>query len=153
MVSGQPRRSLLEYTIDEAPSYEAISYTWGEPTRTSQVLIDGKVFLVTTNLFLALQRCMRLLKKRFLWADAICINQEDLEERNQQVALMKDIYQHADSVLVHLGLSAEKSEEMVRIFPLIIDAVRLVLLKRNLENLISDGSATISILSLRAWPS
>ncbi|KAF7905706.1 hypothetical protein EAE99_012007 [Botrytis elliptica] len=35
-----------------------------------------------------------------LWADALCINQEDLTERNQQVSLMHQIYKHASRILV-----------------------------------------------------
>jgi hypothetical protein len=39
-------------------------------------------------------------RERVLWADAICINQNDLEERNQQVSIMAFIYSRAQTVLV-----------------------------------------------------
>jgi hypothetical protein len=38
-----------------------------------------------------------------LWADAVCINQKDAEELNEQVLLMRQIYQKAERVFVHLG--------------------------------------------------
>jgi hypothetical protein len=40
---------------------------------------------------------------RTLWADAVCICQDNLEEKSHQVALMTEIYSRADKVLVHLG--------------------------------------------------
>jgi hypothetical protein len=39
----------------------------------------------------------------FLWVDALCINQDNLEERDQQVRSMKTIYQHAEKVYIYLG--------------------------------------------------
>lgn len=42
-------------------------------------------------------------KTRILWIDAICINQEDTEEKNVQIKLMRRIYQEAETLLVWLG--------------------------------------------------
>lgn len=53
---------------------------------------------------------------RALWVDAICINQADVRERSEQVAIMRDIYQHAERVLVWLG---EEDADSVVGFPLI----------------------------------
>lgn len=38
-----------------------------------------------------------------IWIDAICINQQDLEERNQQVSIMADIYTKSVATWVWLG--------------------------------------------------
>jgi hypothetical protein len=38
-----------------------------------------------------------------LWADQICIDQSNLDERSQQVLLMKKIYENALTVFVYLG--------------------------------------------------
>lgn len=46
---------------------------------------------------------------RFLWVDALCINQTDLYERNQQVRIMRDIYSNSTITLVWLG-KPEKAE-------------------------------------------
>lgn len=40
---------------------------------------------------------------RVPWADAICINQQDIYERNSQVLLMRHIYEGAEQVLIWLG--------------------------------------------------
>jgi hypothetical protein len=62
---------------------------------------------LTTDLFLALQRFRRLAQRRILWADAICINQQDLDERGRQVSIMKGVYEEAVGVLVWLGPNTE----------------------------------------------
>lgn len=84
-------------------SYEAISYVWGTSSERKEITCDGQHFLVTTGLFDALQTFRQLYQPRTLWADAICINQEDTEERNHQVQLMRIIYSKATKVLIWLG--------------------------------------------------
>jgi hypothetical protein len=49
---------------------------------------------------------------RLLWADALCINQEDLLERAHQVNIMKNIFQRASRVLIWLGPEKESNLAM-----------------------------------------
>ena len=44
-------------------------------------------------------------KVEFMWIDAICINQDDLAERSEQVSKMRTIYEGPEEVLVWLGSS------------------------------------------------
>ncbi|CAO2655716.1 Nn.00g045190.m01.CDS01 [Neocucurbitaria sp. VM-36] len=83
--------------------YEAISYAWGDATDLKSIICDGCNISVTRNLFEALQRFRHDDATRVVWADAICINQRDVEERNRQVQLMRFIYQKASHVLIWLG--------------------------------------------------
>ncbi|KAE8376380.1 heterokaryon incompatibility protein-domain-containing protein [Aspergillus bertholletiae] len=46
----------------------------------------------------------------FFWVDAICINQEDIVEKNSQVLQMSSIYRCADQVLSWLGVEAYDSD-------------------------------------------
>ncbi|KAF2497498.1 HET-domain-containing protein, partial [Lophium mytilinum] len=56
---------------------------------------------------------LRLLNsKRLIWADAVCINQRDLEEKNWQVQMMSEIYQNATQVLVYLGEDEGNSQHI-----------------------------------------
>jgi hypothetical protein len=43
----------------------------------------------------------------FRWYDALCINQDDVLEKNHQVALMSEIYSKASNVAIWLGLDAQ----------------------------------------------
>ncbi|KAK4457483.1 putative het domain protein [Cladorrhinum samala] len=57
---------------------------------------------VTPNLHMALTRLRDRSLERIIWADAICINQGDTEERNIQVQSMAKIYAKASRVIVWL---------------------------------------------------
>jgi hypothetical protein len=50
-------------------------------------------------------------QSRLYWIDQICVNQDDISERNHQVGLMKDIYSRAAKVLVWLSVSENISDE------------------------------------------
>jgi hypothetical protein len=91
-------------------SYHALSYTWG--TQVERVSIKlGDVshhgfhsFNITPSLSNALDDFFTdNTGITSLWVDAICINQNDLQERDQQVRRMKTIYEHAEKVYIYLG--------------------------------------------------
>lgn len=88
--------------LAERPSYFALSYTWGEETRSNSITCNGYSISVTENLYLALRRLRKTEKKAF-WIDQICIDQSDLEERDHQVSFMFSIYHMAENVCVWLG--------------------------------------------------
>ncbi|KAF2868679.1 heterokaryon incompatibility protein-domain-containing protein, partial [Massariosphaeria phaeospora] len=83
--------------------YEALSYCWGSSHETQKVYTDTGFVRVNKNLHTALRDLRNTGSERFLWADAICINQADIQERNHQVSLMKSIYSSAARVIVWLG--------------------------------------------------
>jgi hypothetical protein len=71
--------------------------------------VDGKHFYITDNLCAAL-RALRLPDRdRFLWIDAICINQYDGVEKGSQVQMMRDIYAGATRTIVWLGEASERT--------------------------------------------
>lgn len=90
------------------PAFEALSYTWGRATQDRTIdIVDARVvhtLPVTDNLFAALEglRC-RIGRNRWLWVDAVCINQSDLSERSSQVSMMGKIYSTAERVNIWLG--------------------------------------------------
>ncbi|KAK8057796.1 heterokaryon incompatibility protein-domain-containing protein [Apiospora saccharicola] len=96
---------LVHSFLDRDPTndYVALSYAWGSPRVTRPVLVDGTELQVTVNLESALRHLRREWEPLTLWIDAISINQQDLDERSEQVSLMRSIYQHASRVIVWLG--------------------------------------------------
>jgi len=88
--------------------YNALSYTWGDESLKSRIIVNDKAFYVTFNLELALRN---LETSKHYWIDAICINQVDLEERNHQIQRMRDIYKSAQTVIVWLGRDHEPEDE------------------------------------------
>ena len=92
-------------------SYEAISYSWGDPERVVLGHCNGCSMMLTSNLAEALRQTRLLDKSRLLWADGVCINQENLQERASQVKIMALVYQNAKSVIVSLGPDNGEAEE------------------------------------------
>ena len=97
-------RGYLEHSLlKSAPRYRALSYAWGRPLFTETLILGNEVLKITQSLAGALRKFRDELSPIALWADQICINQEDFKEREQQVAIMASIYGHAKEVFVWLG--------------------------------------------------
>ena len=102
--------TLYQTKLEDAPKYEAISYTWGNPANKTNVLCDSKIIMVTQNLKDALCRLKLKDESRILWADAICINQNDDVEKGSQVKLMARIYGNATRVCAWLGYATTQMQ-------------------------------------------
>jgi hypothetical protein len=107
--NGQIQAScqLSSVSLLEKRPFTALSYVWGDALATETILLNGIKWQVTKNLAAALKYFTQI-RSRFqdgfrLWVDAVCINQVDTLERNQQVSLMKDLYSSADYVFSWLG--------------------------------------------------
>jgi hypothetical protein len=83
--------------------YVALSYVWGDLTKTRPIILAGTVMQVTSNLHEALQGLRNATTPMRLWADAICINQKNLQEKYEQVKRMGIIYSQAKQVVIWLG--------------------------------------------------
>ncbi|KAH8716724.1 heterokaryon incompatibility protein-domain-containing protein, partial [Phaeosphaeriaceae sp. PMI808] len=87
------------------PEYKALSYVWGSSEMTSTIHVNNIQCQATTNLVSALRHIREKQTTIILWVDALCINQEDTNERNQQVQMMARIYKSAQEVIAWLGKS------------------------------------------------
>ncbi|KAE9378320.1 HET-domain-containing protein [Stipitochalara longipes BDJ] len=108
----QIQLELFTTELDSAPPYEAISYCWGDPNDQQDIICCGQTMSITRSLYTGL-KCFRDPEHaRILWADAICINQSNDDEKGVQVTMMGDVYDHAFRVLVWLGdASIENAKE------------------------------------------
>ncbi|KAF1952842.1 hypothetical protein CC80DRAFT_360566, partial [Byssothecium circinans] len=93
------RINLIEVDLAQKPIYDALSYTWGDLKDKLPVVVDGKVLEITISLFFFLRQLSEQPpwddSEILLWADQISINQKSIPERNQQVAIMADIYRQS----------------------------------------------------------
>lgn len=94
---------------DQLPDFQAISYTWGEkPHKYKTISLNDRPFQVTQNAFWCLYFiCKHHRQWQYLWMDAICIDQHEVVERNEQVRHMDWVYQKASLVLAWLGSDRE----------------------------------------------
>ncbi|KAF2108805.1 heterokaryon incompatibility protein-domain-containing protein [Lophiotrema nucula] len=93
---------LVEKLLDQV-DFDALSYVWGSQMERIPIKCNGKRLDIGVNLHAALHERRRRRCTKPLWADQICINQEDIEEKTSQVRMMRDIYATADRVIVWLG--------------------------------------------------
>jgi hypothetical protein len=108
-------------SLDQGPRYVALSYEWGDPKgeeswEGQKVVINGEEKTITKNLYATLIY-LRLqissapepaLETRF-WIDAVCVNQDDDDEKATQVALMGKIYSMACCVMLWVGVDRDNS--------------------------------------------
>jgi hypothetical protein len=87
-------------------AYEAVSYCWGQPVFSHSLWCNDHTsfLLITENVDAMLRHFRKPARVRFLWIDAICLNQADNMEKSQQVQLMGDIYRGAARVDIWLGV-------------------------------------------------
>lgn len=83
--------------------YEALSYVWGSTGNHDYIVINGMRLQIPAKLTDALRGIRYKSLVRTVWIDAICINQDDVLERQQQVRYMAHIYRYASQLLAHLG--------------------------------------------------
>ncbi|KAI1116320.1 heterokaryon incompatibility protein-domain-containing protein [Nemania sp. NC0429] len=100
---------------DAQMSYSALSYTWtlddedrfmrraNMPPPKESISCNGFDVSIGKNLFQAFRRIRQPSTSEMIWADALCINQEDVRERTQQVRKMSSIYKNAFRIVVWLG--------------------------------------------------
>jgi hypothetical protein len=89
-------------SLDSTLPYEALSYTWCKQDDGYSQCNEKKLG-IRRNLRTALTRLCGTVAQRVIWTDAICINQEDGNEKASQIKLMREIYHKATRVLVWLG--------------------------------------------------
>lgn len=95
-------KKLISKSTAEAQSYVAISYAWGDTQDTEDITIDGRLDKVPRSLYGALQ-AVTTDSPTLVWADYLCINQNDTTQRSSQVSMMDEIYHNAESVAIWLG--------------------------------------------------
>ncbi|KAK5713988.1 hypothetical protein LTR15_010894 [Elasticomyces elasticus] len=105
-----PTGVLLPFKLEYCPAYHALSYTWGDTSFKIPITINGCSFMVTGNLYAALEKLRNPDEEVLLWIDAISIEQSNLDERSRHVTYMHIVYQQAVSVIVWLGRASEDSD-------------------------------------------
>lgn len=108
---------LVEYRQDDCPEYETVSYTWGgedgdaTPCKPAYFGDFWDVLFLTRNCWALLQYLRPRTVTRIVWVDAICINQNNMQERGTQVSLMPQIYGNCMRVVIYPGDHVVRSRE------------------------------------------
>ncbi|KAH8598377.1 heterokaryon incompatibility protein-domain-containing protein [Bisporella sp. PMI_857] len=103
------------FPLEQCPQYTALSYMWGDPSRINPIMANGKQLGATKSLHIFFQELKsrsedffetntsNFLTRGWFWIDAVCINQDDVVERSEQITRMKEIYEEAHDIVIWLG--------------------------------------------------
>ena len=114
---GEPSYDIRHVSIESPPTFSALSYTWdGQSPDRSLHLDDGATLKVTHNVERAIYHLNMLSKSKSyaIWIDGVCIDQENLKDKEAQVPLMGKIYTAAVRTVVWLGESTPQIEEALK---------------------------------------
>jgi hypothetical protein len=103
------RGNLVHAFLDTQPIYHALSYSCGSLTEPQNILLAGEDFRIPNNLYEALKALRNTNSELVIWIDAICINQQDLDARSEEIKRMRPIYENAALVKVWLGPATKDS--------------------------------------------
>jgi hypothetical protein len=158
---------LLIVHLGDCPDYAALSYHWGEQQGGYIEFPENRTLSLSRNLELALQSLTyeSQVELPLLWIDQICINQHDLDERDNQIRIMSEIYLEAAEVMVWLGSEfevnnipqlswaaecllkdSEKNPTMAQIQELLVKEARNAIIS-DIEGLIHDRSSQALLLA------
>ena len=101
---------ILHVALKPKMEYSAISYVWGSNEKPCQLATNEGSIPITRSLAAALRRARWETKAVVVWADAVCINQNDNAEKAIQVQMMGKIYTNAKAVTGYLGEYADKCD-------------------------------------------
>jgi hypothetical protein len=107
------------HNLEDKPDFAAVSYVWGAAPASISIPCNGSSILITSTAYNMLEH-LRLFGVP-VWVDAICINQEDLEEKSTQIPLMQKIYTNASCVFVWIGTSNPSIQSFMLNFPGVMD--------------------------------
>lgn len=147
-----PPRS-LQATNDDVVKYEALSWCWGRESKDCGIRVQkgGSYYrlAVTHELILALKYLRDPHKARILWIDALCINQNNHEERNHQVQMMARIYNCAEQALIWLGEDNDSSNEAINFIQEIMKLENFDSISEKREN--ASKWQSLLLLMQRPW--
>jgi len=105
------RGKLHSYTVGNHQPYEAVSYCWALQQTDGSKISPEEGSNISPTLVSALRHLRWPDKSRYLWIDQVCVNQEDVAERNSQVQnMMGKIYSNADHLIIWLGNEGDSSQ-------------------------------------------
>ena len=111
-------------SLDDPADYESFCYALGPSESTSRIFVNGQSISVNSYLTSALDDLRHSDRPRYLWVDALCINPENVEEKNNQVPLLAPILLEARGVCIWLDKGDSESDWAFSSYGLIFDSNR-----------------------------
>jgi hypothetical protein len=119
---------LTDHVLSKNLDYDALSYSWGTEEETHTITCNGSPVAVKPHLYEALKCIHQPASQglRPIWIDAVCINQQHNEEKQEQFQLMGHVYRFAHKVSIWLGSSTEDEVAAISRIPAIVNNLRVI---------------------------
>ena len=109
---GQLHATMRVMSLESSPQYAALSYVWKDNLPGKVVTCNGCDIKITNSCYEALCTLIKRYGNLTIWVDALCINQDDLNEKATQIPLMEDVYTWAQPTFVWLGPSDTQTDRV-----------------------------------------
>lgn len=121
---------LRTFNAESVPPYIALSYVWGNLNNKVRLQLNCQDFNATENLYHALRRIRAWDRTNeaqdlklgvdtdnllWIWADAICIDQNNTDEKSSVIPRMGEIYHNAERVICWLGSNEELDDSNIQL--------------------------------------
>ena len=119
----------LVVSLNDNPSYQTVSYAWGDPHKTRKIRVKGMKFEILQSLFSALSQIRLPDEEIVLWTDALCIDQANNVEKTYQVNLMDRIYRECSNCFIWVGdvdIDGEKDQSGIEAAATAFDMLRVL---------------------------
>ncbi|KAK5459657.1 hypothetical protein LTS15_003786 [Exophiala xenobiotica] len=175
-LAHQLKCRLQVVSLENHPSFDAISYAWcgqpiplrvvprdqdfppvvshpsDDPSATKPIVVNDQLWSIGANLDSALRHFRDPITTKYVWADALCINQSDVPERNAQVILMGEIYGRAQMVKVWLGEATQDTPDAIEMIELLHNGLLISAVKELGPACLKPGPVkALTLLLERQW--
>jgi hypothetical protein len=106
--------SIEHVSVDSPGKFSAISYAWGIADYSQALTTPTGPIIITMSLFSVLKEIREKGDRPLLWVDAVCIDQENSDEKVTQIRLMRTIYSKAFDVVAWLGHEEHNSSQVIK---------------------------------------
>ncbi|RGP79537.1 hypothetical protein FLONG3_2285 [Fusarium longipes] len=138
---------IIQALITSAPQYVAVSYAWGDVGDTKRIEVQGSRVPITVSLYGALEALRQKQSSVLVWADALCIDQRNMDERSQHVQLMPQIYSNAAFVAIWLGPEDNDSTKAVEFLSRLASPDSMFVPIDDVSRILADGAANGNLLA------
>jgi hypothetical protein len=116
--------------LEDKPQFAAVSYVWGTAPAYIPIPCNKGSLLLTSRAYNMLVHHSAYVN--LYWIDAICIDQENTDEKAVQITLMRKIYAQANDVLLWMGPANPLTEAFMLDFPRVFELSRRWILKHRI---------------------
>lgn len=133
---GEPLETIMFHADLKEQPYQALSHTNRHKGHSRWVHCNGRGLEVSESMYEALidvRNAAEPYTFSIVWAEAVCIDQSDIKDREAHLPLVRDIFTSAHVTLAHLGGTEEQGQKAFATLDMLYQACKLDEFRDSLE--------------------